>query len=190
MPNQPDFIINSTGPLSTQFLARNIRTFKEAALFIRQLPHGRNNDKSDLESVFLEGQGTCSTKHALLKQLAHESNFEGLRLIMGLFKMNGKNTPAISRTLKENKLDYIPEAHCYLKYRELILDYTKQNSKAADFIADLIEETEITSNQITDFKINYHKQYLMAWLKTGEHNLTLNDLWTIREQCIRDLADN
>ncbi|MBX3163364.1 MAG: hypothetical protein KF900_02700 [Bacteroidetes bacterium] len=188
---QPDFYINSSGKISTEFVRRNILTFNQAALFIRQLPYGRNSNKNDLTTLFLDNCGTCSTKHALLKQLAIENNFDEMKLIVGLFKMNGKNTPEVSTTLKRNHLEYIPEAHCYLRYKNLILDYTKQNSKPSDFIDDLIEEIEISPNQIADYKVNYHKNYLVTWLdKTEQLNLTLSDLWTIREQCIQNLADS
>lgn len=191
MAAAPDFQIISSDAISTEFVNRNILTFSQAALFVRQLPYGRNSNKNDLTTVFLDNCGTCSTKHALLKQLAYENNCNELRLTVGLFKMNGENTAAIATTLEQHNLQYIPEAHCYLKYNDLILDYTKSNSKPSDFIDDLIEEMEIAPNQITDYKVAYHKNYLTDWLdKTERLHLTLDELWTIREQCIQDLADN
>ncbi|MGZ4055462.1 MAG: hypothetical protein ACXVPU_05610 [Bacteroidia bacterium] len=190
MTSQPDFDIKSSGQISTKFVDRNILTFKQAGLFVRQLPYGRNTDKNDLTSLFADNCGTCSTKHALLKQLADENKFKELRLTVGLFKMNGKNTPEISTTLKLNDLEYIPEAHCYLKYNDRIFDFTKPNSKPSDFINDLVEEIEISPGQITDHKVNYHKKYLTTWLdKNDQIKLTLNDIWKIREQCIQDLTD-
>jgi hypothetical protein len=105
--------------------------------------------------------------------------------------MNQKNTPEISATLHKNNLEYIPEAHCYLKFEDQILDLTKINSKPTDFLNDLIEEIEISPEQINDYKVKYHKNYLVAWLEKNEHiNYSLNDIWKIREQCIKDLADN
>lgn len=191
MTNQPDFDIKSIGHISKEFVDRNILTFNQATLFVRELPYGRNADKNNLASVFTDNCGTCSTKHALLKRLADENDFEKVKLIVGLFKMNKNNTPEISATLQENKLEYIPEAHCYLKYEDQILDLTKINSKPSDFLDDLIEEIEILPEQITEHKVNYHKNYLETWLdKNPEINLTLNDIWKIREQCIQDLADN
>ena len=105
--------------------------------------------------------------------------------------MNKVNTPEISKTLQRNQLEYIPEAHCYLKYEDQILDQTKINSKATAFLEYLIEEIEISPEQITDFKVNYHKSYLANWLaKNKQINLSINDIWKIREQCIQDLANN
>ncbi len=191
MTNQPDFDIKSKGKISKEFIDRNILTFNQASLFIRQLHYGRNADKNNLASVFIDNCGTCSTKHALLKTLAEENNFEKVKLIVGLFKMNKKNTPEISATLQKNQLQYIPEAHCYLKFEDQILDLTKVHSKPTDFLDDLIEEIEISPEQITDHKVNYHKNYILTWLDKNEQiNLSLNDIWRIREQCIQDLANN
>lgn len=191
MTNQPDFEIKSKGQISKEFIDRDILTFNQASIFVRQLAYGRNVDKDNLASVFTDNCGTCSTKHALLKKLADENNFEKVKLIVGLFQMNKKNTPEISETLQKNKLEYIPEAHCYLKFEDQIIDLTKINSKPTDFLDDLIEEIEISPEQITDYKVNYHKNYIVTWLDKNEQiNLSLNDIWIIREQCIQGLADN
>lgn len=40
-----------------------------------------------------------------------------------------------------------------------------------------------------EFKVNYHKQILQKWLSENPKiKLSFNELWTIREQCIEDLA--
>lgn len=188
MTNQPDFDLQAAGQISKEFLNRNIRTFQQAVSFVRRLPYGRNTDKNDPIALFSDHCGTCSTKHALLKRLAEEHHFKKIALMVGLFKMNKENTPEISATLSKNGLAYIPEAHCYLKYDHSILDVTKAN--AIDFSDDLLEEIEILPNQITDYKVAYHQKYLVAWLeKNLQINLTLHDIWTIREQCIEDLGD-
>ncbi|HET7819119.1 MAG TPA: hypothetical protein VFL70_07400, partial [Bacteroidia bacterium] len=75
---QPDFYIQSNGIISKKFLGKNIFTFKKAAAFIQQLPYGRNLNKNNLASLFIDNCGTCSTKHALLKTLADENDFKKL----------------------------------------------------------------------------------------------------------------
>ncbi|MFN6341326.1 MAG: hypothetical protein ACK4Y6_02890, partial [Bacteroidota bacterium] len=75
MTNQLDFEIKSKGQISKEFIDRNIFTFNQASIFVRQLAYGRNADKNNLTSVFTDNCGTCSTKHALLKKLADENNF-------------------------------------------------------------------------------------------------------------------
>ena len=191
MANQSNFDIKSTGQISKEFSDRNILTFNQATLFVKELAYGRNADKNNLASVFTDNCGTCSTKHALLKKLADENNFETVKLIVGIFRMNKNNTPEISATLLQNNLEFIPEAHCYLKFEDQILDLTKINSNPKDFVADLIEEVEILPEQITDYKVNYHRNYLATWLDNNKQiKLSLNDIWKIREQCIQDLANH
>jgi len=185
---QINFPIKSKEKISRRFLARGITSFDEAAHYIQQLPYGRNANKNDLTTIFSDNCGTCSTKHALLKSLATENNFNDLQLMLGLFKMNGKNTPRIVATLQKYGLDYIPEAHNYLRYKNEILDFTFINSKPSDFEDDLIEEIEIAPNQIADFKVAYHKEHLSHWLtQNNQIKYSLNELWAIREECIKDM---
>ena len=186
-----NFTIKSDGPISTEFITRNILTFDEATLFIKNLSYGRNHDKTHLISIFSENCGTCSTKHALIKRLAEENYQKELKLMIGLFKMSGYNTPVISKTLLRHHLEYIPEAHCYLKYGDQILDLTSRKSSPEDFLDDLIEEIEISPDQITEYKVQYHQNYLKGWLdQNNKIKLSLGDLWNIREKCIEDLSKN
>lgn len=188
---EPDFEVKSKGKISEAFLKNGILTFRQATKFIQNLPYGRNPNKNDLTTLFTDNCGTCSTKHAILKQLADENNFIDIILICGLFRMSSQNTPEISSTLNKHGLVFIPEAHNYLKYKNQILDFTKPDAKAIDFIDDLIEEIEILPHQITDYKVTYHKKYLEKWLENNtEIKLSLAELWTIREQCIQNIADN
>ncbi|MDM1043406.1 hypothetical protein HX004_01910 [Myroides sp. 1354] len=184
-----DFEIQPQGAISQAFLARAIFTFFEAAAFIQHLPYGRNANKEDLLSLFDDGKGTCSTKHAVLKQLAIEQNFDGLQLIMGIFKMNSLNTPLIASTLTQYNLSYIPEAHMYLGYKGERLDFTRVNSSAADFQDDLLEECEIQPDEIAEVKVGKHQLFIENWLvETPEIPYSLKEIWSIREQCILDLS--
>jgi hypothetical protein len=189
--NLLNFDIKPIGEISKEFLKRNISTFENATKFVAKLDYGRNANKNDLKSVFIDNCGTCSTKHALLKQLADENGFEEIKLVIGIFKMNSKNTNEISKTLERNDLEFIPEAHNYLKYKDVIFDFTKVDSKSSDFENELIEELEILPNQISNFKIEYHKSHLQDWLDKNQHiKFDLDELWKIREECIGDLARN
>lgn len=191
MKISPDFKINPYGKISKEFIARNILRFSDAAKFITHLPYGRNADKNNLTTIFTDGCGTCGTKHALLKALADENNFSGIQLILGVVKMNAKNTPEVGSTLEKNNLDYIPEAHNYLKYNGEILDHTKVNFQSTKDPENILEEIEIQPSQISDFKVKYHKNYLQTWLNKNSHiKLSLNELWIVREQCIKDLGNS
>ena len=188
---QLDFKINSSGIISKTFLANNISTFLQATKFVAKLNYGRNENKKDLTTVFTDNYGTCSTKHALLKSLADENDFKSLKLMLGIFRMNSINTPKIAETLKPYNLNYILEAHNYLNWENNILDYTNETSLSANFYKDLVVETEIQPNEILEFKINYHRNILTEWIKEYKPiGLTIDKLWLVREQCIKDLSNN
>ncbi|MBX9450180.1 MAG: hypothetical protein KL787_10890 [Taibaiella sp.] len=190
MKQLPDFDIQENGTISGQFLLKNIRTFHQATEFIQHLSYGRNRDKDDLTTVFSDNKGTCSTKHAVLKQLANENGYEHIKLMLGIFKMNGANTSKVAAVLMKNKVQFIPEAHNYLKFEDVIFDYTKPNSFAANFARDLIFEIEIRPNEIHQRKIELHKKYLVEWLESNPGiNYSLSEIWKIREACIEALSD-
>jgi hypothetical protein len=190
MTELPNFKIEASGEISNEFLKKEIPTFKDAILFVANLNYGRNANKDDLKSVFIDNCATCSTKHALLKKLADENGFSQVKLFLGIFKMNSVNTKGVSNTLKKYNLDYIPEAHNYLKLGNKIYDFTRANSSASDFENDLISEIEILPNQISDYKVSLHKSYLENWLDNNKQiRFTLAEIWAIREHCIQELTD-
>ncbi|MGA9211943.1 hypothetical protein [Kaistella sp.] len=189
MQTTVNFAIHSKGIISERFLELGFNDFKSAAEFAKILPYKRNNAKENKLCVFNDFGGTCSTKHALLKNLAIENDFAEINLILGIFMMNGNNTPKISSVLKKYDLKEMPEAHNYLKYQNQILDYTRKNSSPENFINDLVEEIEIQPSQITNFKIEYHRSFLKKYLHENP-TITYNlyDFWQIREECIIALS--
>lgn len=108
------------GIVSEQFLNRNIHDFYSACHYISMLPYKRNTDKHDILCVFNDSGGTCSTKHAVLRKLALENDAAEIKLILGIFKMDAGYTGKIKNTLEKFNLEYIPEAHNYLKIEQHI----------------------------------------------------------------------
>ncbi len=185
--NSDDFDITNHGNISSAFIAHGVQTFSQAMAFVRTLPYGRNKNKDDLKTVFADGFGTCSTKHALLKQLAAENHADFVTLKLGVYKMNKKNTPAVAATLEKYGLDHIPEAHNYLEVAGKLVDCTGLGSGAGNFVPDLISEITIEPSQITGFKVAYHKNILESWLRENNNKYTTAEIWTIREECIAAL---
>jgi hypothetical protein len=183
----PDFVIASSGPIGAAFVQRGMGHFAEAAAWVKGLPYGRNADKDNAFCVLEDGCGTCSTKHALLQRLCIEQDFADARLMLGVFAMNGTNTPPVATVLQQYQLPYMPEAHNYLRIGQAVLDCTAVNPVC--FEADLLEEIAIAPYQITAFKIQYHQTYLVQWLASNTYiPYTLEQLWDIRERCIAALA--
>lgn len=82
--------IQPNGPVSEECIRHKLRSFGQAAAYVRQLPYGRNADKNDILCVFADNRGTCSTKHALVKRLADENHIGNIKLMVGMFHMNKK----------------------------------------------------------------------------------------------------
>lgn len=189
MSTIPHFDIRAAGPVSNAFLAAGLASFTLAADFVKRLPYGRNKDKKDLLTVLKDGCGTCSTKHALLKQLADENGASGLRLMLGVFRMNSTNTPKLAALLQHYQLEYVPEAHTYLRWKNEVLDFTHPAATVCHVEEDVLTEMEIQPSQITDFKVSFHQNFLHEWLTQNPHiPYSLAAIWDIREQCIAALA--
>ena len=185
MQKTVNFPITSNGIISNRFLQLGLNDFRLAAEYIQFLPYKRNAYKENQLCVFEDLGGTCSTKHSLLKNLALENNFPELKLMLGIFLMTESNTSKIAAVLKKYDLKEMPEAHNYLEYQNEILDFTRKNSSPENFIYDLVEEIEIQSFQITDFKIEHHLNFLKKYLKAKSYiPYSLDDFWKIREECI------
>lgn len=182
-----NFNIKDKGIISHSFLAHHITDFKTACTFITGLSYKRNTNKDDLTTVFRENGGTCSTKHAILHQLCVENGYEEVKLVLGIFRMDGVYSPSIVPILQTYELSYIPEAHNYLLIHGAYLDFTKPGAAYNDFKDKLLQEELIDYTQITTYKVQQHKRFLAAWLQTEQLAYSLDELWQIREKCIAAL---
>ena len=178
-----NFKFTNRGEISDAFISLGISDFRSACKYISKLPY---DQKTNISCVLNELRGTCSTKHATLRKLALEQKQDEVKLILGIFKMDSIYAPKISHTLVKHQLDYIPEAHNYLRFGEEYIDVTLPDSNYSDFSDKLIHEIEIEHDQIAAQKIQLHQEYLNNWIIDKPH-LTLNTIWNIREQCIHDL---
>src|SRR6266850_7246900 len=115
--------LTSDGPVTRLFRTAGVRDFAAAAHYIWELPYGRIADRNELGLVLSEGRGTCSTKHALLAELAREQDIS-VQLTLGIYEMSERNTPGVGQVLNKYGLSYIPEAHCYLRYKGERIDVT------------------------------------------------------------------
>ena len=181
----PNARLKPGGRITKQFLAHGITDFQSAAHHVHQLPYGINTDRTDIRLVLSEGQGTCSTKHALLSQLAREQGLE-VSLMIGIFKMTASNTPGVGPVLAKYGLSYLPEAHCYLMFQGRRVDLTHSGNTLGEPIDRFLYEETITPDQIVGYKSDLHQQFLRSWLKEDgrPNNHNLEEIWKVREECI------
>jgi len=183
-----DFDLTSGAELSSLMRDRGIHTFQEAAKWVESLPYRRNRDKKSHTAILDEQCGTCSTKHVFLKRLAYENRRPEVRLMLGIFKMDSCNTPAIAPVLKKFKLKYLPEAHNYLRVHGQILDFTGLGMNETDLADSLLTEREISPYQNTAYKNGMHRTYLVRWIRKKRLPYSRLGIWWIREECIEALG--
>lgn len=181
-----NFDIKSSGKISQEFLKKGISNFLDAMNFVKNLPYGRNSNREDFTLVLKEKKGTCSSKHALLKVLAEENSRSEVKLFLCIFKMKAITYPKIQKTLQNYNLEYIPEAHNYLKIENQIFDCTNSKSSEKDFLPFLISEREVEVNDVKERKIQIHQDFLKKWCIKNE--LDFDQIWKVREECIRNLS--
>ncbi|MFA7326002.1 MAG: hypothetical protein WC121_05005 [Candidatus Kapaibacterium sp.] len=185
-----DFKIIAINELSKLAVNQELYTWLELLEFVCSLPYGRNENRHDLSLVLKEKKGTCSSKHAFLKAIALENNQDNVKLILGLYKMNIENTPRIGVELVKNSIDYLPEAHCYLKINDTRIDVTSANSNFEKIRDSLIKEIEIQPHQVSEYKVDYHKKFIEQWIKENGIKYSFNEIWAIREKCIKNIENS
>lgn len=184
-----DYAFLSNDELTELAKSNGISSWNELTEFIKNLPYGRNKNRTDLRLVLSEKKGTCSSKHALLKSIADLNKVPNIDLVIGIYRMTESNTPKIGTELTNNSIDYIPEAHCYLKINGKRTDLTTKKSKFQKIEQDIIQEKEIEAEQVAKFKVDYHKEFLKNWLKDNNSKFDFDQLWRIREKCIENLTE-
>lgn len=185
-----ELALNNSNTYRDLLQKEGISNWAQLKKHIQSLPYGRNSERDNFTLVLTEKKGTCSSKHALLKEIADANNFTDIHLVLGLFKMNGINNPKIASTLSKNNLDYIPEAHCYLLEQGIKKDLTSQNSDFNKIESDILLEELIQPHEVVSYKVEWHKNLLNIWLQRQNSNLSFDALWKIREDCIHALSNN
>ena len=179
----PGVPLDTAGELGNQVAALGIDGYRNAARYVRDLPYGRNTNRSNYRLVLPEGRGTCSTKHALLAALAREHDL-AVELRLGIYLMDGHNTPGVGPVLARHGLDRLPEAHCYLAHRGSRVDLTSADVGAPK---DFLREETIEPDGIGAYKVERHKAFLRRW--AVERGLDPDLVWQAREDCITALSD-
>lgn len=183
------FHFSSKDDLTNLILDRKIKNWSELIDFTKKIPYGRNLNREDFSLPIKENKGTCSSKHSFLKKIADLNNFENVKLVLGMYRMNHLNTPKIGDTILENGLEYIPEAHCYLKLNNRRIDVTNGDADIQKIAGDIIQEIEIEPEQVNTFKVDFHKKFLENWINQNELQISIDRIWEIREACINKLEE-
>lgn len=122
----PPAEIADNGEVSRAFFDRGIRTFQEAASYVRDLPYGFNASSDDSMILLRDGFGTCTTKHGIIARLAEEMDVPA-RKYEGFYPLTEAVIPDVASILEEAGIAFIPRTHCFLSYQSDFFDLTEGN---------------------------------------------------------------
>lgn len=176
------------GPLSLACVDRGIISYLSFIEWVEQLPYKRNSNRADYSLVIEEECGACSTKNAVVRAVAIENSWDDVQLFLGIYKMSAATNPVLQSVLDKYELTYIPEAHTYLKINGELRDVTGLDSGSQSFTDVLIKEEQIVPDQIGEFKVNWHKDFINEWAQSTTYSA--DKLREIREECIEFLQAN
>lgn len=180
--------LESSDPLTIDIVESGVVSWEDLIRCVKTFHYGRNSNRSDLSLVWTERRGSCSSKHAFLKHVADLNEIPNVELILCMYKMTSQNTAKVGEVLDEFNLDYLPEAHCYIRFGGEAIDVTTMTSKFSSIAADVLEEQIIQPEQVTEFKVDYHRDFMKKWGEEHQHEASFDELWAIREKCILALT--
>nr|WP_223845579.1 VOC family protein [Flavobacterium selenitireducens] len=180
-------LLTSDGKFSKMATSLGLHDWNSVVEHVRKLPYGRNENRYEFGLVLSEGKGSCSSKHALLKSIANENRIN-VGLMLGIYKMNRVNTIGIGDTLEASGLEFIPEAHCYLVIDGHRFDFTDPQSDVGAILPDILCEMPIEPDQVADYKIKIHKDFIRTWIASEKIPLDFEAVWKLREKCISRLS--
>lgn len=182
----PEFAVSAATPVGAAFLAAGWPTFWAAAAYVRDLPYARPL-ATDALAVLREGRGTCSTKHALLAELAHAHGRDDVDLAVGIFMMCDANTPGVGAVLARFGLETVPEAHCWLRVgRDHRVDLTGLAAGEESPFDALADERVVAPADLARWKRAYHHRAITEWAERW--GFSAERVWTAREACIAALT--
>lgn len=142
----PNAAVSGRGIISRQFTAQGIDTFLDACRFVQALPYGYNSNRDDRLILFKERMGSCTTKHAVIAELAAETGLS-IHKTIGIYAMTEAIVSGTGKICRSHSLPYIPMVHCFLDFQGRRVDLTQGNHNGKNSPIDTFLFTEkVTPN--------------------------------------------
>lgn len=153
----------SSGSVAQAFLDRNLKTFRQACAWIKDLPYGSNSKTEDSLILFEESCGTCTTKHGIIARLAQELGLAVYKNL-GFYRLNEEIVTGVSDLLQPYALSFIPQIHCFLEYDRFRIDLTEGNCNGKNKTIDLYDfvvrvRPDLNRVEEEQYYLNYLNQY-------------------------------
>jgi len=180
----PNNEIHPAGIISNTFLDLEIRSYHQACAYVHHLPYGYNADRDDLMSLFEEGKGSCTTKHAVIATLASELGLPVEKCI-GIYAMTEDLVTGTASIIQRYALPYLPMIHCFLSNGPHRVDLTLGNANGKNGPIDAFLHTAPVEATISakDEYLLYRNALKDRILKRRElHSVQMKTVLQAREE--------
>ncbi len=178
--------LSEGGLLSRRLIERGCNDFHSACRWIKGLPYGSNLSYG-IDSLFVDGRGTCTTKHGVAAELAAELGLPVFKFIV-YYQLNESIIEGAAEILKGSNVPFIPGRHCVLGHNTHFTDLTwgNQTGKKADLVDfDLFVRVSGFPLKETSELID---NWALSWYQTMEPALlplTATQAQEIRSACFK-----
>ncbi len=174
----PEGDIKSVGDISKKFLALGIESFKAACDYIHELEYGSNTNYKDKMILFKENKGTCTSKHAVIAELARELDIPVYKHVC-VYKFTDEITLGASEILKKYNVPYVPLMHCFLVYDKDYFDLTEGNHNGKNKPID-----EYIHDERVEPFFSVHDEYLIYKKILKEKILPSKEMEGVKERSL------
>lgn len=101
------------------------------------------------------------TARRRLAELASE-NGRPVSLVLGVYKLDGENTPGVGPVFAEHGLRCVPGARCYLLHGGARIDVT-QESEGVGRERRFLHKEQINPDHIGKYKVGAHRGCVRRW---------------------------
>lgn len=168
----PDVAIQPHGQICKKFLEREIISFQAACHYVKAIPYGSNSNNENSLILFEENHGTCTTKHGAIARLAAELGLEVYKNL-GFYRLNDKIVTGINAIIQPYGLSFIPQIHCFLRYKVFQVDLTEGNCNGKnktiddyDFVVEV--KPDLTHAEQEKYYMSYLERYSTIEPKLAE----------------------
>ena len=157
----PNPKLDRTGTIGQQFDKLGLITFREACYWVKNLPYGSNSSNNDSLVIFDEGKATCTNKHGIIARLAAELNLE-IYKNLGFYQLNDEIVTGVNEILRSYGLNFIPQIHCFLEYKNFRVDLTEGNCNGKN---KTIEDYDFIVRVLPDLSYGEYESYYLKYLE-------------------------
>ena len=126
LDKMPDFTLSQSGPITCCFTAQGINRFHDACRLVQGMPYGDNTIES-ADALFVDGQGTCISKHRAIAVCAAEQGYE-IYQVYGIYPLDEMIVEGVGTILANHGVPFVPAGHCFLAWRDVRVDLTEGNN--------------------------------------------------------------